>query len=129
MAERMGANIILLALPGEKTFREWIGIGDLIEDEEAERCREALAAAATRIKASPNVQLECIVRFGARSAQVMRILAEDPDISFLVLAASSSESGPGPLVTSLVGKSAGAFPVPIVIVPETMTDDVISALL
>jgi hypothetical protein len=58
----------------------------------------------------------------------MRLIEEDQDISFLVLAASSSSDGPGPLVSTLAAKSSGTFPIPIVIVPGAMSDEEIEAL-
>lgn len=128
MAARIGAGIILLALPGELPFRDWLGVGELIEDEEADRFRQALAAASERVCRIASVNVRGLVRFGPRSEQVGKLVKEERSISFLVLAASSGTEGPGPLVSTLVGKNAGAFPVPIVIVPETMTDDGIDSL-
>ncbi|HEU6441817.1 MAG TPA: universal stress protein, partial [Microvirga sp.] len=49
-------------------------------------------------------------------------------VSFLVLAAGSGKEGPGPLVSTLAGKAASTFPVPIVIVPGNLTDEEIDAL-
>jgi|LauGreDrversion4_2_1035121.scaffolds.fasta_scaffold457523_2 nucleotide-binding universal stress UspA family protein len=128
MAARIGAGVILLALPGELPFREWLGVGELIEDEEADRFRQALALASERVRKIAPVDVHEIVRFGPRSEQVAKLVKEERSISFLVLAASSGSEGPGPLVSTLVGKNAGAFPVPIVIVPEIMTDDGIDSL-
>jgi hypothetical protein len=84
--------------------------------------------ASERVRKIAPVDVHEIVRFGPRSEQVAKLVKEERSISFLVLAASSGSEGPGPLVSTLVGKNAGAFPVPIVIVPEIMTDDGIDSL-
>ena len=50
--------------------------------------------------------------------------ARDKGIAILVLAASSSGEGPGPLVTAFATRSAGnALPILITIVPAAMTDE------
>src|SRR5215469_1881735 len=46
---------------------------------------------------------------------------EDADISVLVLAAGVGTEGPGPLVSHLLA-TAGAFPIPVAIVPGHLTD-------
>ena len=38
------------------------------------------------------------------------------------------KDGPGPLVSTIAGKAASTFPVPIVIVPGSLTDEEIDAL-
>ena len=68
------------------------------------------------------------IRVGNRADEIIKLINEDEDISFLVLAAGSGKEGPGPLVSSLAGKAAASFPVPIVIVPGSLTDEEIDAL-
>jgi hypothetical protein len=58
----------------------------------------------------------------------LHLIEEDRDIAFLVLAASSSAEGPGPLILNLVAKSSVNFPIPVVIVPEKMEDDEIDPI-
>jgi len=54
---------------------------------------------------------------------------EDTDIGVLVLGASKDPSGPGPLVTTLVGgRLVGTFPVPITVVPGCLGLEEILAL-
>jgi hypothetical protein len=45
-----------------------------------------------------------------------------------MLAAGSAKEGPGPLVSTLAGRAAASFPIPIVIVPGSLTDEEIDAL-
>ncbi len=55
-------------------------------------------------------------------------LAADEDIAFLVLAAAIGSDGPGPLVSTIAGRAAGHFPVPVVIVPGALSEAEITAL-
>ena len=45
----------------------------------------------------------------------------------LVLAAGSSQTGPGPLIAEL-GRTAGTYPLPVVIVPAHLSEDELDAL-
>ena len=72
--------------------------------------------------------VEEVMRAEARE-EAERLIAEDPGIAILVLAASPSKDGPGPLVTAFAGRSGlGALPILITIVPSSMTDEQIVAV-
>ena len=45
----------------------------------------------------------------------------------LVLAAGSAKEGPGPLVTSLASR-AQAFPIPVTVIPDLLTDEELDAM-
>jgi hypothetical protein len=56
------------------------------------------------------------------------VIKEEPRIAILVLGAGTQKKGPGPLVTSLAGKMSGKFPIPITVVPGSLTEEEIDAL-
>jgi hypothetical protein len=58
----------------------------------------------------------------------LALIAEEPTISILVLAAGTGAEGPGPLVSSLAGKTAARLRIPITIVPGGLTVDQVDAL-
>jgi nucleotide-binding universal stress UspA family protein len=127
-AARTNSGVVLLAVIDPAGFHEWLGVGDMIQQEAAEAASAMLNRAAMRAREISGIQAELVSRQGPRSEQIMQLIEEDEDISFLVLAASSSSEGPGPLVSTLAAKSSGTFPVPIVIVPGAMSDEEIEAL-
>ena len=108
---------------------EWLGVGDALraeaEDEAASRLDEAVGIAQ---KASPGLLPDRVVKVGEKDQSILDIIAEDEDISFLVLASGVGSSGPGPLVSGIAGRLSGTFPVPIVIVPGDLGDEAIDAL-
>lgn len=55
------------------------------------------------------------------------MIEEDRDVAILVLAAGSAKEGPGPLVSSVAGRAA-AFPIPVTVLPDTLTNEEIDAL-
>lgn len=127
-AMRMNCGVALLAVIDPARVHEWLGIGDVIQQEAEEAASAMLNRAAMRAREISGIQPDIVVRQGPRSEQIMQLIDEDEDISFLVLAASSSSEGPGPLVSTLAAKSSGTFPIPIVIVPGAMSDEEIEAL-
>ena len=75
------------------------------------------------------LKTEAIVRSGDPAEEIVKVIERDEDIAILVLGAGTSSEGPGPLVSSLaMGSRAGRFPIPIYIVPGTLTHDEIAAL-
>ncbi len=127
-AMRTNSGVVLLAVIDPAGFNEWLGVGSMIQQEAEESAAALLNRAAMRAREISGIQPDLVTRQGPRSEQIMQLIEDDEDISFLVLAASSSAEGPGPLVSTLAAKSAGTFPVPIVIVPGAMSDEEIEAL-
>ena len=93
-----------------------------------EEAQKRLEDAASEARSAAGVEPEQVIRVGNRADEIIKLIDEDEDISFLVLAAGTGKEGPGPLVSTLAGKAAATFPVPIVIVPGGLTDEEIDAL-
>ena len=62
-----------------------------------------------------------------QNADLRLVIEEDRDIAILVLAAGSTKDGPGPLVSMIAGRAA-AFPIPVTVLPDSLTDEEIDAL-
>ncbi|MBN9080614.1 MAG: universal stress protein UspA [Rhizobiales bacterium 62-17] len=127
-AARTGAIMMMLAIVEVEQTQEWLAVSEMMRQEGEDRANDQLELAATRARELVDVEAERVVRFGLKLEQILGLIEEDPDISLLVLAASSGPEGPGPLVTLMAGKAAGTFPIPVVIVPGALTDEDIEAL-
>lgn len=127
-AARTGASLIMLAVAEPPESFELFGVGDAMRAEAEAEARERLDVAAAGAREAAGVEPEEVLRLGDTAEAIAALITEDEDISFLVLAAGTGKEGPGPLVTNIAGKAAGAFPVPIVIVPGGLTDEEIDAL-
>jgi len=125
---RTGASLLLLGVVSPPDNFEWLGVGDAMRAEAEEEAQERLEVAAAKARSAAGVEPEQVVRVGDKSEAILDLINEDEDISFLVLAAGTAKEGPGPLVSSLAGKAASSFPVPVVIVPGNLTDEEIDAL-
>jgi hypothetical protein len=125
---RTGASLVLLGIVSPPDNFEWLGVGDAMRAEAEEEAQERLEAAAGKARSAAGVEPELVVRVGDKAEAILDLINEDEDISFLVLAAGTGKEGPGPLVSTLAGKAASTFPVPVVIVPGSLTDEEIDAL-
>ena len=68
------------------------------------------------------------IREGEKVTEILAQIKEDPEVGILVLGANPSGEGPGPLVSQLVGRQGGILPVPVTIVPGSMTKEAIIAV-
>ena len=126
--ESHGASLLMLAVVTPPDNFEWIGVGEAMIEEAQEEAAQRLEGAAGEARSAAGVEPEKVILVGEKAASITKLIGDDEDISFLVLAAGTSKDGPGPLVSTIAGKAASTFPVPIVIVPGSLTDEEIDAL-
>jgi nucleotide-binding universal stress UspA family protein len=127
-AKRQGAMVAMLALIEPKDFQNWFSVGDVMREEAEAEATGHLDRHARRILEIAGIEPQRILREGKASEEIQALIAEDEDIALLILAAGTGTEGPGPLVTQLAGKTAGTFPIPLMIVPGHLTDDEIDTL-
>lgn len=127
-ARHAGGRVALLHVIERTEFQTWLGVGDLMAKEarnEAEQLMQRVAKqAGEQVGALPIIYL----REGTRGEELMRLIAEEPSISILVLGANVGPGGPGPLVSALSGKMVGKLRVPLTIVPGNLSDEDIDAI-
>jgi len=125
---RTGGTIVLLYVIEPDQFQHWIGVENVMRAEAMQQAEALFEQYEGRIRACGDIPVERVVREGGRADQVEALIAEDTDIVILVLAAGTSSEGPGPLVSLIASRGADAFPVPVAIVPGTLSDAEIEAL-
>ncbi len=127
-ASRLNSVLVLLRVI-EPPYPEidWVLVSDIVRAEAHDEAQKLLEAHAKRAQGIAHVSIETFVREGDPAEQIFRLIREDDDIALLVLAAGSTEQGPGRLVSDL-GRTAGTYPVPVVIVPAHLTDSELVAL-
>jgi nucleotide-binding universal stress UspA family protein len=127
-ASRTGASMVMLAPVDPPDNFEWIGVGEAMVEEAQEEAQKLLDEAAKEARSAAGLEPEQVILVGEKAESIAKLIEEDEDISFLVLAAGTGKEGPGPLVSTIAGKSASTFPIPIVIVPGSLSDEEIDAL-
>ncbi|WP_068084728.1 universal stress protein [Polycladidibacter stylochi] len=127
-AARTGGVLLLLYVIAPSNFQHWLGVEDIMREEAREEAETTLAKAAQIVRSAARTEPELVIREGNRSDEIITLIDDDADIAILVLAAGTAKEGPGPLVSSIAGKSSGSFPIPITIVPGNLDDEALDAL-
>tara|TARA_B100000676_G_scaffold311734_1_gene382746 strand:- start:688 stop:1182 length:495 start_codon:yes stop_codon:yes gene_type:complete len=127
-AEHADGRVALFYVPAKADFQHWMAVGDLMREEAREVGEEILQRHSAEIQKKTGKIPILYIREGDRSEELIKLMDEEPNISTLVLAAGTDASGPGPIISYLIGKGARHVNVPITIVPGTMTVDEINAI-
>ena len=124
--KRTGGTVVLVTVIPKPEFIG-MGVEDVLRAEAVEEAERNLDSRLARIKEIGDVRAETVIREGNGAEQIEQLIDKDHDIAILVLAASKSGEGPGPLVTHFAGR-ANALPIPLTIVPGRMSDEEIIAI-
>ncbi len=126
-AKSTGGVVVLLYVIEPGDFQHWLGVEKIMREEALAAAHAALDVHATKVRTTLGIEPELVVREGKPTEQIHQLIEEDQDIAILVLAAGASKEGPGPLVASIAGKNA-AFPIPVTVVPQNLSDEEIASL-
>lgn len=126
-AQTTGGTLVLLYVIEPSDFQQWLGVEQIMREEANQAAKSALNGHASSVRARFGIEPEEVVREGAATDEIHKLIEEDQDIAILVLAASGAKEGPGPLVSAVAGKGA-AFPIPVTVVPMSLTDEDIDSL-
>lgn len=127
-AARTDSGVSLLYIIEPDEFQHWQSVADAMRAEKIEAAETRLVALCDEVRATTGVMPDFAIREGAKTDQVLEHLKSDPNVRILVLGAGTDGAGPGPLVTSLGGQLAGTMPVPVTIVPGSLTNEEIDAV-
>ena len=127
-AEHTGGIVTLLTVVGPADFQHWRSVEEAMREEALEEAEKLLHDAARDVNKIGGLFPEYIVREGKTHDTVMALIKEDPDISILVLGAGTGNEGPGPLVSLVAQEATHAYPIPVTIVPGSLSDEAVDAL-
>ena len=122
-AQHTGGRVALLYVVEPADFQHWMAVGDLMREEARSEGEQLLQKLATQVNELTGSLPVLYVREGDRRDELLKLIDEEPSISILVLAASTEQRGPGPLVSALTGKFMGRLRIPVTIVPGNLSDD------
>jgi len=127
-AKRTGGKVAMLYVIDPIEPQQWAAVGELMKQEAREQAEEVVHRFSELVLALTGTLPRTIVREGNRRDELLKLIAEDPGISVLVLAAATGPEGPGPLVSALASKYASTLRVPLTIVPGNLTEAQIDAI-
>jgi hypothetical protein len=123
--------VALLKVVEPAVFEHWSGVREEIERQARQEAESELQKLAEFVVEASGLAPEFIIKHADSVRSALRsVVAEDPDIKILVLAASTGNRGPGPLIASIAkeGVNWGARKVPVTVVPGDLTDEEIADL-
>jgi nucleotide-binding universal stress UspA family protein len=121
-----GGRVTLLCVAQPADFQQWRGVEEIMKDEAHQEAEALIHAAAKAVNELSGIISELIIAEGRAMDALMELLKGDSDISILVLATSTAKEGPGPLVATVA--TAAHYPIPVTIVPGSLTDAEIDSL-
>ena len=126
-AVKTGGGVEILTLIPPQEFIAFGGVQATIEEEALLHAEGLVTAAAGTLVDESGLKPSITVRQGDGPKIIRDIIAANPDIAALVLGAAPSGS-PGTLVSHFAGSDAGALPVPVMIIPGSLSREAIDRL-
>ncbi len=126
-AARTGGGVQILSIIPPEEFGTWLGVAELIRAEARERIEAHFAVFAKWMRDKHGIEPELVIREGDPVTEILAQIEADPEIAVLVLGAGTEASGPGPLVSAL-SRQSGTLPIPITIVPGSLSRERLDAL-
>ncbi len=127
-AGRTKSQIVMLrVIETSERSQQWLGVADIMKAEALEAANAALDKFGVMVKKITDTAPDRVIREGVTADEILKLIEEDDDIGILVLAAGTAKEGPGPLISGLA-KSAATFPIPIAIVPGSLSDEELEAM-
>jgi len=119
-ARLTGDRVALLYVMTPQVIQTWPGIEQMFTDEEVTTGKAVLREHEDFIAKATGEKPIYYIKRGDTLTALLELLDKQPDISVLVLSASTGPKGPGPLVSYLTSlKGIGKLKIPLVIVPDT----------
>lgn len=121
-ARHTGGRVALLYViePGDpQPFRN---VEELMLEEQRNAAEELMQEMSGEVVELSGLLPVVHLRQGRRAEELLKLIAEEPGISVLVLAAGTGTEGPGPLISQLVGRLSGRLRVPVTVVPGGLGD-------
>lgn len=124
-ARHSGAAVLLLHVVEPPEFGHWATVAETMRAEAYEHAEACLSEFAAIVEAEWGERPETVIREGRMVDELSKLIEEDQSIAILFLGASTDADGPGPLVSALAHRPAylGARPIPVTVVPGSVTRD------
>lgn len=122
-ARHSNSAVTVLHVVEPPSMGHWATVAETMRAEAYEAGEAHLAEFAAIIEAERGERPTTLIREGALAEEIRKVIEEDPKIALLFLGAAVGAKGPGPLVSALAQKPAylGARPIPVVVVPGSLT--------
>ncbi len=118
-----GGRVALLYVIEPSGFQHWMAVGDIMREEARSEGEQMLQDLASLVNEMAGKLPILHLREGNRRDELFDLLGEEPEISVLVLGASTGKRGPGPLISALTGGDIGKLHIPLILIPDSLTNE------
>ena len=122
-------KLFLLYIVDPAVNAQWSRIENLIEQEATSEAKKICRTWVQKIKSKFNIECEVIIKMGDRCEELLKLIEEDKNIRFLVLASSANNEEPGPLIKALTGKKIKNLSIPMVVIPGSLSEKEIDLII
>lgn len=126
-AVKTGGGVNILSILPPQEFIAFGGVQATMEAEARQQAEAVVGVAAGAIFRESGLRPAITVREGDAPKVIREIIDADPQIAALVLGAAAT-GAPGVLISHFTGTDAGALPVPVMIIPGSLTPEQIDRL-
>jgi nucleotide-binding universal stress UspA family protein len=127
-AEHTGGVVSLAHILATPDTQHWRGVEELMREEAEAEAEATLYEAAKYVHDLNGIFSEVVMLEGKKREALLALIRDDSAISILVLASGSGREGPGPLVSAVAGTPSTSYPIPVTIVPGSLTEAQIDAV-
>lgn len=127
-AKNTNGSLAMLYVIDHAINAQWSKVEHLIEQEETSDAKKKCRTWAQIIKEKFQIDTEIILKLGNRNEEIVKLLKEDKEIRFIVLATSEDGENPGPIIKSLLSSKMRDLSIPIVLVPGSIDEKDIDLL-
>ncbi len=126
-AVKTGGGVEILTVIPPQEFIAFAGVQATIEEEARLHAEGLVAGAAGTLLEESGLRPSITVREGEAAKIIREMIEANPEIAALVLGAAAT-GAPGELIAHFTGADAGALPVPVMIIPGSLTREAIDRL-
>jgi hypothetical protein len=128
-AKSTGGLVAMLRVLQQPEFEHWSGVREEIEREQRAEAEALLQKLGAEVETRTGTKAEFLIEQGDTVGAIKSVVAADPEIKILVLAAATGGRGPGPLVASIAKEGVGfGRKLPVTVVPGDLTEEEVEAL-
>lgn len=123
-ARSTGGRVTLLKVLHPSTNDYFAGVREEIEAQQRQEGEALLTRLGAEAEERSGATPEFLIEFGDTRDAIRKVVAADPDLKILVLAAAVGGRGPGPLVSAVAKEGAGfgGRKLPVTVVPGDLSD-------
>jgi len=128
-ARKSHGRVALLYVIEPAEVQSWLMVEDLMREEQRAEAEQKMQKLAREVNALTGTMPALHIREGHRRDEVLGLIDEEPGLSILVLAAGTSQEGPGPLITYFLSpRGLTRLRIPLTVVPGGLTDEQLDAI-